>query len=154
MGKRTAVAKAPAPPQSALAANLAIVDKGNYQTFNTKKILGFIGEGWDCLYYSLGNSSLDLMRHSPSLIGFYCMLYLKVKFLMYSKSSKNILFEFGFAPLLFANSVQQSKQKCFIKLTSRPSVNTRPGLLNEIYSALVGGIDVRTMNVRSDAQDG
>ena len=92
MGKRTAVAKAPALPQSALAANLAIVDKGNYQTFNTKKILGFIGEGWDCLYYSLGNSSLDLMRHSPSLIGFYCMLYLKVKFLMYSKSSKNILY--------------------------------------------------------------
>ena len=91
MGKRTeAVAKAPALPQSELAANLAIVDKGNYQTFNTKEILGFI-VGWDCLYYSLGNSSLGLMRHSPSLIGFYCMLYLKVKFLMYSKSSKKYL---------------------------------------------------------------
>ena len=37
MGKRTAVAKAPALPQSELAANLAIVDKGNYQTFNTKE---------------------------------------------------------------------------------------------------------------------
>ena len=43
--------------------------------------------GWDCLYYSLGNSSLGLMRHSPSLIGFYCV-FLKAKFLMYSKSSK------------------------------------------------------------------
>ena len=43
--------------------------------------------GWDCLYYSLGNSSLGLMRHSPSLIGFYCVI-IKAKFLMYSKSSK------------------------------------------------------------------
>ena len=55
----------------------------------TKEMPGcFIGVG--CLYYSPGNSSLHLMRHSPSLIGFYCAI-LKAKFLMYSKSLNNIL---------------------------------------------------------------
>lgn len=95
-------------PLSVLAANLTRVDKGNYQTFNKgRKYLAasarlglFVLFPWE-LFFRLNETFTKF--------NWFLLCYLKSKVFNVFKILKNIIFEFGFAPLLFANSLQQSK---------------------------------------------